>query len=460
MRREWLNFHALWVLIPSLGLLPTAASAGSSENDRCAAPNAPLVQGPRLIRDQGFLRHLPSAPMVQGARPAPDGTAGTLAEPGPASATPVSSPTAAQDTLAADGVAASPVRAAHAGGSGAPLGGAGAPSGGTDASPPLRVDFGRPTPSLADRRAEAAEVEEERPVFQIRARVLARGTADARRDFDRKLSLATGELGATASLSLLEAELTADFADKAILKDAYVRLSTPSRELRLYGGQFKSPFLARRLLSRWDLPTVQRGLVADFLIDDHGLGGRRLGLMGEWRAKSLWNLRASVGVFEGGEDALGIRTGREDASGRVAIRPIKPLTLGASGYLVSAFDAAHRAGAGAVDATLKLEGLRLSGEFTAGRILPGDFTAQTALAAWALPLDAAERWALEPVLGAEALQLHGPDGGNGWVYTAGVNLLFLDAFKAMLQGEHALRPGDTRPALALFFQLASQLSLE
>src|SRR5690606_41344415 len=76
----------------------------------------------------------------------------------------------------------------------------------------------------------------------------------------------------------------------------------------------------------------------------------------------------------------------------------------------------------------------------------------------ALPFS--ERWALEPVLGAEALQLLGPEGGSGYAYTAGLNLLFLDSFKAMLQGEHALRPGDSRPAFALFFQLAAQLSLE
>lgn len=422
MRRE-LTFHALWFLIATPGLSIAAAAAEPSQPPHCVA--APVTQQPGQGR---FIE-----------------------------ATSNGTPRA----IAADGLAEAPVNAALTGAPASPMGEVeGSPVPEPGAATTLRMDLGTPTRSVADGRADAAEEEVERPVFQIRARVLARGSADERREFDRRFSLPTGELGATASISLLEAELTADFADTAILKDAYIRLSTPSRELRLYGGQFKSPFLARRLMSRWDLPTIQRGLVVDYLIDDHGLGGRRLGLMGEWRAKQLWNLRASVGVFEGGVDALGIRTGREDASGRVAIRPIKPLTLGASGYLVSAFESAHRAGAGSVDATLKLGGLRVMGEVTAGRIRPGDFTAQSALAAWTLPLDPAERWALEPVLGAEALQLRGPEGGSGYAYTAGVNLLFLDAFKAMVQGEHALRPGDPRPAFALFFQLAAQLSLE
>jgi len=463
VRREWLNLHALWLVAPALWLLPASAAA-APEAGSCDA-TASVPERVRLIDVEAFLGGLASRHVAPGGIAA-DGARAPGEKPFVDAVPDASAPSTTQafpmPQAAAVTARGAAQRAAEATPTAGPApsatlqGGHQAPSGG----PSLNVDLGAPTRSVADGRAEAAQDEEERPVFQIRARVLARGSADERRDFDRRLSLATGELGATASISLLEAELTADFADSAILKDAYVRLSTPSRDLRLYGGQFKSPFLARRLMSRWDLPTIQRGLVVDYLIDDHGLGGRRLGLMGEWRAKPLWNLRASLGVFEGGVDELGIRTGREDAAGRVAIRPIKPLTLGASGYLVSAFDAAHRAGAGAVDATLRLGGLSVSGEVTAGRIRPGSFAAQSALASWALPLDPAERWALEPVLGAEALQLLGPEGGSGYAYTAGLNLLFLDSFKAMLQGEHALRPGDSRPAFALFFQLAAQLSLE
>ena len=48
----------------------------------------------------------------------------------------------------------------------------------------------------------------------------------------------------------------------------------------------------------------------------------------------------------------------------------------------------------------------------------------------------------------------------GHALTAGLNLLYGDAFKAMIQGEHALRPGDLRPNLAIALQLATQLSVE
>jgi len=267
-------------------------------------------------------------------------------------------------------------------------------------------------------------------------------------------------LGATAKLSLLEAEVTADFADSVIVKDAYIRLSMPGEAVRFYGGRFKAPFLARRLQGSWSLPRIGRGLVDDVLIDDEGLSGRRLGLMAEGRLRSFWNLRAQLGVFEGGRDALGLKTGREDLAARIAIRPVGKLTLGTGVYLVSAFSAPHRSAAFGFDATWKLDALRVSAEATGGTLRLGPYTSQSALAAWAIPLEAGRRWQLEPVLGAEALQLHTEQRAVGHAMTAGMNLLYGDWFKAMLQGERALRPGDPSVAFAITFQLAAQLSVE
>src|SRR5690606_25759441 len=136
--------------------------------------------------------------------------------------------------------------------------------------------------------------------------------------------------------------------------------------LRVYGGRFKAPFLARRLQGSWSLPRVGRGLVNDVLIDDEDLAGRRLGLMFEGRLKSLWNLRAQVGVFEGGRDALGLKTGREDVSARLAVRPLDALTVGSGVYVVSAFSTPHRTTTMGLDATWKQESLRVTAEVTGG----------------------------------------------------------------------------------------------
>jgi len=313
---------------------------------------------------------------------------------------------------------------------------------------------------ISDAAADATEELEPRPRFQAHARVFARAEADERTDYQRNFSLSSARLGATAKLSLLEAEVTADFADSVIVKDAYIRLSMPGEAVRFYGGRFKAPFLARRLQGSWSLPRIGRGLVDDVLIDDEGLSGRRLGLMAEGRLRSFWNLRAQLGVFEGGRDALGLKTGREDLAARIAIRPVGKLTLGTGVYLVSAFSAPHRSAAFGFDATWKLDALRVSAEATGGTLRLGPYTSQSALAAWAIPLEAGRRWQLEPVLGAEALQLHTEQRAVGHAMTAGMNLLYGDWFKAMLQGERALRPGDPSVAFAITFQLAAQLSVE
>jgi hypothetical protein len=73
-----------------------------------------------------------------------------------------------------------------------------------------------------------------------------------------------------------------------------------------------------------------------------------------------------------------------------------------------------------------------------------------------VPLDAAGEWAVQPVVGAEALQLRGDVEGQGWSALGGVNILFMDSFKAQLQVERALRPGDATPGLEYSLQLATR----
>jgi hypothetical protein len=290
--------------------------------------------------------------------------------------------------------------------------------------------------------------------LRLFGRLYARVSADEREDYARALGIESARVGVSASLPHLEAELSAELSSKSLLKDAYVRLADGRKRLRLYGGQFKAPFLARALESSWGLPLMRRGVVEDWLVDTQRMGGRRPGLMGELRLKEAWQLKVSGGVFQGAKDEeTGQRTG-EDAALRASVRPHEAFTLGASTYLAEVF-AGTRRHAVAADATLRLGGLELSGEYVRGQLAQGPFTAQLALASFTLPLGE-DGWALQPLAGAEALQLRGPLRARGYSWVGGLNLLLLDHFKAQLQAERALRAGDEAPGLEYSLQFATR----
>jgi hypothetical protein len=305
------------------------------------------------------------------------------------------------------------------------------------------------SPDAADDTPGDAKDEHTLRVF---GRVFARASADERDDYTRSLSLPSARVGVNAGFEYVEAEVSADLSSKTILKDAFVRLADGHKRLRLYAGQFKAPFLARELESTWGLPLMRRGLVVDYLTDTNQLGGRRMGLMGEVRLKEAWNLKVSGGLFEGAKDETGDRTS-EDASARVTVRPFKALTVGASSYMTQVTEGTKRY-AVAMDGTLHLGALALSAEAVTGRLGLGAFTAQLGLASYLLPIT--QEWAIQPLAGAEALQLRGDVVGRGWAAVGGVNILFSDAFKAQLQAEHALRPGDEAPGTEYSLQLATR----
>ncbi|ADO71110.1 hypothetical protein [Stigmatella aurantiaca] len=311
-----------------------------------------------------------------------------------------------------------------------------------------------PKPKIEPLGESLSAAEERPPQREVRVfgRVFARARADERTDYARTLSIPSARVGVGASFKHLEAEVTGDLSSKNILKDAFVRLANGQKSLRLYAGQFKAPFLERTLESSWDLPLVSRGLVEDYLTETHQLGGRRLGMMGEVRLKGAWNLRISGGLFEGSEDELGKRTS-EDAAARVSVRPFKALTVGVSSYMVQVMEGIPRH-AVAADALVKLGALHVSGEFVRGQLALGPFTAQLGLLSYELPIS--QEWALQPVAGVEALQLRGDVSGRGWTTVGGINILFSDFFKAQLQAERGLRPGDEVPGTELSLQLATR----
>nr|WP_233278274.1 hypothetical protein [Myxococcus stipitatus] len=322
---------------------------------------------------------------------------------------------------------------------------------------PAKKKKSKPGPQQEDSMGEDSTALDDTPADEVQrvrvfGRVYARASADEREKYQRSLSIPSARVGVGTSLPNLEAEVSADLADSSLLKDAFVRLADDAKRFRLYGGQFKAPFLQRRLEGSWSLPIQGRGLVEDYL-GEYELGGRRLGLMGEVRLKSLWDVRVSAGVFQGSKDELGVRT-KEDIAGRVSVRPLgKMLTLGVSTYVAEAMDRARRH-AVAADAEWRSGAWSVTGEVVTGRLPVGPFTAQLLLASWTVPVTA--EWALQPVAGVEGLQLGGDVEGRGHSMLGGLNLLLGSRFRGQFQVERALRPGDEAPGLEYSLQLATR----
>lgn len=291
------------------------------------------------------------------------------------------------------------------------------------------------------------------PQVRVSGRVLARGESDQRTAFEREVGIAQARLEIEASYGFADAVIEADLAGEELLKDAYLRLEA-GEQLRFYGGQFKAPFLQRQLESTWDLPRVGRGLVEDYLVETHQLGGRRLGVMTEAKLPWLPGLKVSGGLFQGARDLTDQVLG-EDAALRLQLKPWKPLKVGANAYVAEVFDRIRRY-AVATDATLSAGKLELTGEAGFGQVVPGKFTSQSAIATYEV-LATANGWSVRPTLSGEALQLRTRDGvGFGWGGAVGVNALLDDRFKFQLQLQRAQRADDDRPANDVAVQVGAR----
>lgn len=280
------------------------------------------------------------------------------------------------------------------------------------------------------------------PALKIFGRVQARATADERQAFERQMGVSSARIGVEATFKNVDAVVEADLSSSTLLRDAYVRFHDDDDRFGLYAGKFKAPFSARELQSSWKLPLVSRGLVNGFLVDTHDLGGRRYGLMGEARFKQWSNLKASFGVFRGHFDDTLRKQQGEDAAGRVSIRVFKGVTVGAGGYLAEALQGRTQRFSYGADATWRLGRFEVTGEALQGRVLSGRINAGVLLARYDIALDAKGEWVVQPLLGAEVLQLRSAEVGTGHSVTGGINLLHAETFKVQLQVERALRPGD------------------
>jgi hypothetical protein len=132
--------------------------------------------------------------------------------------------------------------------------------------------------------------------FELRGRVLARGfrdDEDGASANDTELENARLELRFRPSRAL-RAVVEWDHAEGRHRKDAYVAYRRDRIEIQ--AGQFKPPIAPLEQESRWDLPSADRGLLSEILVDAFGVAGRRPGFAVEWNQKGD-GLVGRVGVF-------------------------------------------------------------------------------------------------------------------------------------------------------------------
>jgi hypothetical protein len=165
----------------------------------------------------------------------------------------------------------------------------------------------------------------------------------------------------------LRVQLSAELAGKPRLKNAFIQLRALDgrQKLDVRAGQFKMPFSAIELTSRWELPTADRGLLHSVLVDRLQVAGRAVGATVAWATKAPWHPRAELGLFQGFDDAGNAlevswsdRLGK-DAVARVSVAPAHGVELGMSGQArvgelkVDVPPIVRRAYAAEVDATIE-----------------------------------------------------------------------------------------------------------
>lgn len=119
----------------------------------------------------------------------------------------------------------------------------------------------------------------------------------SRSSFDVTVPTARLEARYRAPVRAVTAALELELTGKPELRDAWVRYRSEHFGVKV--GQFKVPFSAFELESRFDLPTAGRGLSHDLLVDALEVAGRRPGIAvsARTRGKKEWSL--TLGTFQG-----------------------------------------------------------------------------------------------------------------------------------------------------------------
>jgi hypothetical protein len=118
-----------------------------------------------------------------------------------------------------------------------------------------------------------------------------------RSSFDLTVPSARLDARYRAPVRSITAQVELELTGKPELKDAWVRFR--GERFGAAVGQFKVPFSAFELESRWDLPTATRGLVHDLLVDRLEVAGRRPGVTVSARTRGKDHFSLVLGTFQG-----------------------------------------------------------------------------------------------------------------------------------------------------------------
>ncbi|MBL4636094.1 MAG: hypothetical protein JKY56_19700 [Kofleriaceae bacterium] len=119
---------------------------------------------------------------------------------------------------------------------------------------------------------------------------------------------------------------------KASVRDAYIRLPL-SDDIRIIAGRQKRPMSGIALAGKWDLPTIERGLLTDLELPF--VGGRQQGVVVEYRLPVAMKPSVSIAAFQA-EDVLEIDPSTtldssehftQDLFLRASLRPVKSLLV-------------------------------------------------------------------------------------------------------------------------------------
>ncbi len=256
--------------------------------------------------------------------------------------------------------------------------------------------------------------------------------------------------------------------DDPELKDGYIRLS-PHDTLRIQAGRFKRPISAIGLASRWDLPTVERGLLDELRVEGQDLpfvGGRGVGVTTRYAPKGVGNLKATLGVFQ---NSLGKGSSSLDSSEhfaqdvylRVALKPIRDLELASNaaffGYLKQTGqpDSFSHAPVGSVDVAYTPSKLRLWVEGYAGTNMlaqvdgstSGTFWGARALVAANLRTGTPRR--LQPFAGVSYFDpRQSASGDSNSEVQGGASFAFTKIWRLQVEVAHTFAHGDAASATA------------
>jgi len=254
--------------------------------------------------------------------------------------------------------------------------------------------------------------------------------------------------------------------DEAELKDGYIRLS-PLPSMRVMAGRFKRPISAIGLASRWDLPTIERGLLDSVRVEGQDLpfvGGRDSGLLVQYAPDLNVNLRVSASVFQ---NSLGTGSSSLDSSEhfaqdvylRASLEPTKDLELASVFALFGTLeqtgdpDSFTHAPVGSFEVSYQPSWLRLWAEAFAGKSMfakpdgstSGNFIGARALVAAHLRTGTPRR--LQPFAGVSYFdpRQNEPDNANTEVQ-GGVNLAFTKIWRLQFEVAHVLAEGSASSA--------------